>query len=279
MHRGEVVVRDGDVRGIRGTTQDVTEERRAEAALLATTESLLRERRAVQVLHETLIRSEFPAVPGFDFAARYLAPADVPDVGGDWYDVFTVPDGRVLLGIGDVSGHGIRAVRLMAKLRHATRAYACIDADLGFLLDRLDDFMVHFSEPGEFASIQLALLDPPSGSLHLASAGHPPPLHVAAGRASFVEVVPRAVSGLGMRPPDDSIVKLELDPGAALLFYTDGLVEKRSEPIDVGMDRLAQCASGVRLLGAEDLCATAIAGCVDAVRSDDVCVLVLMRNR
>ena len=280
VHRGEILeADDGDLLGIRGTTQDVTEERRAEAALLATTESLMRERRAVQVLHEALIRSEFPPVDGFDFAARYLAPADVPDVGGDWYDVFAVPDGRVLLAIGDVSGHGIRAARLMAKLRHSTRAYSCIDSDLDYLLDRLDDFLVHFSEPGEFATIQLGLLDPPSGTLELASAGHPPPLYVAGGRARFVEMQPRPVAGLGMHPAGDAVLKVELEPGAALLFYTDGLVEKRTQIIDEGMARLARSAGNARIRNAEDLVAAAIAGCVDATRSDDVCVLALMRSR
>jgi hypothetical protein len=189
VHRGEVVRDDtGDVVGLRGTTQDVTSQRRAEAALLATRERLARERHAVEVLHEALIRPEFPDVAGFEIAARYLSPEVGVEVGGDWYDAFLLPDGRMMLAVGDVSGHGIRAARLMAKMRHSTRAYATLDPEPGRVLERLDQFVKHFYEPEEFVTVQLAVLDPASGTLELVSAGHPPPVVVDADHAKFVDV-------------------------------------------------------------------------------------------
>ena len=136
VHRGEILLDDADgIVAVRGTFQDVTEQRAAETALLAARERLARERRAVQVLQETLIRPGFPTLDAFDIAARYLpAEDDTGEIGGDWYDAFLLPDGRVMLAVGDVSGHGLSSARLMAKLRHATRAYTCIGEDLGDLL-------------------------------------------------------------------------------------------------------------------------------------------------
>ena len=128
IHRGEIAEdADGTMLGIRGTTQDITEQRRIEEELVSARETVARERRAVSVLNEALVRPDFPTVPGFEFAARYVAAQEGLEIGGDWYDAFEIPDGQIMLTIGDISGHGLRAARLMAKLRHAARAYACVD--------------------------------------------------------------------------------------------------------------------------------------------------------
>jgi hypothetical protein len=130
VHRGEILLgEDGQsIAAVRGTFQDVTEQRKAERALLSARERLAMERRAVDVLRETIIRPGFPTLSGFELAARYVAAENDLQIGGDWYDAFVIPDGQLLVAVGDVSGHGMDASRLMAKLRHATRAYACIES-------------------------------------------------------------------------------------------------------------------------------------------------------
>ena len=191
VHRGEIIVDDdGTLSAVRGTAQDVTEQRHAAAELLEATNRLAKERRAVQVLQETLIRPEFPALTGFDFAARYLAAEDGTEIGGDWYDVFQTPDGHVILAVGDVSGHGVASARLMAKLRHATRAYLCLETDLPLVLTSLDQFVRQFAVEDQMATTLLGRLNTRTGHVEIASAGHPPPLHLTESTSTFLSVKP-----------------------------------------------------------------------------------------
>jgi sigma-B regulation protein RsbU (phosphoserine phosphatase) len=283
LHRGEVL-RDeaGEVIGLRGTTQDVTEQRRAEENLLSTRERLVRERRAVEVLHDALIRPDFPEVPGFGLAARYLSAEVEADIGGDWYDAFSLPDGRVLLAVGDVSGHGIRAARLMAKLRHATRAYATIEPSPARILTQLDRFLAHFCQPEEFATVQLAALDPVTGALEMVSGGHPLPLVIDRRTASFVPLDVARVVGLDLVSMNVVTHQLVLEPGQALLFYTDGLVERRGATLA----RYGPGEGHLETLALDDIGATADAVCdaaldrclLDTDREDDVCVLAVLRH-
>ena len=228
VHRGEISFDDDGVPvSVRGTAQDVTEQRRAEAELLEATERLARQRRAVHVLHDTITRPEFPLVDGYEFAARYLAAEDDIDVGGDWYDVFAQPDGQIMLGVGDGSGHGISAARLMAKLRHATRAYACIESDLAVILATLDAFITQFRDESQIATLNLARLDPATGALEIASAGHLPAVLLHHGDAGLTEVPPGPPLGAGAAPDRFCVVEQRLEPENTLLLYTDGLVERR----------------------------------------------------
>ena len=192
VHRGEILLDEANkLVAVRGTFQDVTEQRAAETALLAARERLARERRAVEVLQETLIRPGFPTLAAFDIAARYLpAEDDTGEIGGDWYDAFLLPDGRVMLAVGDVSGHGLSSARLMAKLRHATRAYACIGDDLSDLLLRLDGFLIQFRDDIQIATLLIARLEPETGKLEFVSAGHPPPLVIGEHESTFLDVPP-----------------------------------------------------------------------------------------
>jgi PAS domain S-box-containing protein len=280
VHRGEILLdEDNQLVAVRGTFQDVTEQRAAEAALLATRERLVRERRAVEVLQETLIRPGFPSLDAFEIAARYLpAEDDSGEIGGDWYDAFLLPDGRVMLAVGDVSGHGLSSARLMAKLRHATRAYACIGEDLGDLLARLDGFLNQFRDDIQIATLLLGRLEPDTGKLEFVSAGHPPPLQVGEHESAFLDVRPGPPLGAPNEPESFTPTRATLEPGNALLFYTDGLVERRNEPLDASLDRLRGLLSAETIESADELCDAAIRVCLaDVRREDDVCVLALRR--
>ncbi|MFI5046828.1 MAG: SpoIIE family protein phosphatase [Acidimicrobiia bacterium] len=282
VHRGEIVHDEhGTITGLRGTTQDVTEQRRAEQALLTTRGRLAQEERAVEVLQEALLSAEFPELEHFEMAARYLSAETEVEVGGDWYDAFALPDGRVMLAVGDVSGHGIRAGRLMAKFRYATRAYAILEPDPAAVLVRLDVFASHWGEPEEFATVQLAALDPANGTLELVSAGHPPPLVIGRHDARFVQVEGTRALGLTSRPLDVATNRFTLERGEALLFYTDGLVERRGAALALlgdGADQLAGLTLDETGPSAGEVCDTAIARCLRGIsREDDVCVLTVVR--
>ena len=280
VHRGEIVY-DGDTLvEVRGTFQDVTEQRRAEEILLATRERLAAERRAVEVLHETLIRPRFPAHASLDFAARYVAAEHDLEVGGDWYDAFAVPDGHVMVAVGDVSGHGVDSARLMAKLRHSTRAYACIERDLAQMLTWLDRFLVQFrDDDSQIATLFLARLDPATGMMDVASAGHPPALLVREHDSEFLPVTPGPPLGTDSAPDAYDVSAAELELASTLVLYTDGLVERRHENLEAGLERLRVASRAVGEAPAGDLCERVIRACLaDSAREDDVCILAVHRS-
>jgi PAS domain S-box-containing protein len=281
VHRGEVVYNGDALVEVRGTFQDVSEQRRAEEILLATRERLAAERRAVEVLHETLIRPRFPAHASLDFAARYVAAEHDLEVGGDWYDAFALPYGGVMVAVGDVSGHGVDSARLMAKLRHSTRAYGCIEHDLSRLLTWLDRFLVQFrDDDSQIATLFVARLDPATGMMSVASAGHPPALLVGERDSQFLAVRPGPPLGTDSAPHAYEVSHAELTRGSTLVLYTDGLVERRDESLVSGLERLrvaSLAANGAR--DAKELCEQVIEACLaDSAREDDVCILAVHRS-
>ena len=178
-----------------------------------------------------------------------------------------------MIGVGDVAGHGIRAARLMAKLRHATRAYACIDPEPTYVLRQLDRFLQHFGF-GEFATVQLTVLDPARGTYELVSAGHPPPVHLGPADATLLAPATTPPIGTGLLPETINPYRDTLSPGHALVFYTDGLIERRDERIDSGLQRLVQ--SLALPATSDELCEAALAGCLTGRhRRDDVCILAI----
>ncbi|GGO74960.1 PP2C family protein-serine/threonine phosphatase [Nocardioides deserti] len=182
---------------------------------------------AALALQRSLLPGAPPSIDGLDVAVRYL-PAD-GDLGGDWYDVFKLPGGKVGIVMGDVEGHGLASAVAMGRLRSALRAYALDYDDPAEVLQRLDRKLTHF-EPGITATVVYAVTQPPFDSVTIASAGHPAPLVARPGeRCAIAADVPAGVL-LGVdpeRPRDQAAVSLP--PGAALAFYTDGLVERRRD--------------------------------------------------
>jgi serine/threonine-protein kinase RsbW len=148
------------------------------------------------------------------------------------------------------------------------------------VLERLDQFVKHFYEPEEFVTVQLAVLDPASGTLELVSAGHPPPVVVDADHAKFVDVDAARALGVSAAPLAARPLRFALDPGAALVLYTDGLVERRGAALRTlgdGVVNLLGLALPAAGASAEALCDMVIDACLRGVsRDDDVCVLALM---
>jgi sigma-B regulation protein RsbU (phosphoserine phosphatase) len=231
-----------------------------------------------------LQRSLLPAAPahidGLDIAVRYL-PAE-GDLGGDWYDIFTLPSGKVGFVIGDVEGHGLRSAVAMGRLRSALRAYALDYEDPAEVLHRLDRKLCHF-ESDISATVLYAVSDPPFDLVTICTAGHPTPLITKPGVAIAETVDTRADLLLGLDPeqPRHS-EKIPLSPGAALAFYTDGLVERRrgnGQHADPDLERLGLVRRAfVADDNAETACSRIIAeGLEDDSVEDDVALVVVRR--
>ena len=192
-------------------------------------------------LAEALQRSLLPMLPdvlGVGLEGRYL-PAAAARLGGDWYDAFTLPGGRLGLAIGDVSGRGFQAAAVMGQLRSGLRAYAMDRASPSEVVERLSQLLRQL-EPGRNATLVYLLLDPQEGTLLLASAGHPPPLILdGTGGCAYVEM-PGSVPLGAVRFAHYEDVEARLEPGDSLVLYTDGVVERPGVSLDVGLEQLRQ---------------------------------------
>jgi integral membrane sensor domain MASE1/anti-sigma regulatory factor (Ser/Thr protein kinase) len=197
-----------------------------------------REHRLAESLERSLLPEALPIQPGVKLAARYLPASAAVGVGGDWYDTLELDDGRLLLTVGDVVGHGLEAAEAMGRLRVAVLAYALEDATPAALLERLSR-LVHQTQPRSLTTLCVALVDPLTRRVDVACAGHPPPLVVGAGRPAEYVWEGRGVP-LGSGPPTPyEQVTLALDADASIVLFTDGLVERRDRPIDDGLATLA----------------------------------------
>jgi hypothetical protein len=231
-----------------------------------------RERRVAETLQRALLPQTLPAVPGLEMAASFTPGAGV-EVGGDWYDALPLPDGELLVAIGDVAGKGLRAATVMGELRAGLRAYAIEGWTPMETLARLNRLA---ERSFQMATVFLMHVDPATGAMQFASAGHLPALVVEAdGRASFLRG--GASTPLLAFREDVEPGRAELASGARVVLYTDGLVERRTEPIDDSLERLRSAAEGFRG-GARELCEHV----VEAMRPDggvhdDIAVFVLAR--
>ncbi|MCO8268992.1 SpoIIE family protein phosphatase [Actinoplanes sp. TRM 88003] len=210
------------------------------AAAVEAQRSYDEEHRIAVTLQRSLLQSRLPDVPGLELTMRYEPAAAQTEVGGDFYEL-TMLDGRLLVAIGDVAGHSLHAATVMAEVRHAVRAYAVEGHPPGEVLRLVNSFM-RAVLPADSATICLLTLEPATGRVRMASAGHLPPLLVTADGRQFLE--PHGpLLGINAPRPDD--FEFVLPPGGTLVLYTDGLVERRDADIDVGLAALAEAASTV----------------------------------
>jgi len=191
--------------------------------------------RVATALSRTLLLEKLPEIPGVALAARY-APSARDVVGGDWYDLVLLPGGRVSVVLGDVAGHGISAAATTAQLRHALRAYLLRESGPAAALSRLNE-LVGYLLPDELATAIVAELDPATGALVVANAGHPPVLWVGDGRARFVDEGRGPALGM-VADVAYGQAELVLEQHERLLVYSDGLVELRTEDMQARLDRL-----------------------------------------
>ncbi len=198
-------------------------------------------RGAAEVLQRSLLPGRLPDVQGFDVAARYRPASDAVVVGGDWYEVIDVGGGRLGIAVGDVGGKGIDAAAVMGKLRTAMRAYALEHASPARVLEHLAEYHAA-TRPDAFATVIYAVLDPAEGELRLASAGHLAPIVATSAGASWLEIAVDPPLGAGVRRAFRE-TRAALADGDLVVLFTDGVVERRDEAIDVGVGEIAALAA------------------------------------
>ncbi|GHF67236.1 hypothetical protein GCM10010218_55890 [Streptomyces mashuensis] len=229
-------------------------------------------------LAERLQRSLLPTLPeveGLDIASGYAPGTHMVDVGGDWYDVHLLTSDTVGFTIGDVAGHGIAEATAMAQINTALRSIArrCGERPPA-VLTQLNDFLGTYHQ-GLMATACYAAYDRRTRVLRHTRAGHPPPLLIHAdGTSRYLEGTPAPPLG----PVPDTrfpVSEIRVPEDAKLVFYTDGLIERRGESLDAGLGRLAQTARSTPGLGAREVCELLLHQQVDTEMPDDRALLVV----
>jgi anti-sigma regulatory factor (Ser/Thr protein kinase)/putative methionine-R-sulfoxide reductase with GAF domain len=239
------------------------------AAIAIEHAQLFEERRIAETLQRHLLPQELPAIAGLELACRYL-PAAGASLGGDWYDVFEMPGGRVVLAVGDVVGHGVVAAAVMAQLRTALRAYAAEGHPPASVVESVNRLMWNLG-PTAMTTLAYAVLDPAEEELELVLAGHPPAL-LLPGDASARYLPLQGTMALGASPTTTYRADTTAFPaGSTLVLYTDGLVERRGESIDDGLERLRAIGAGIA--DVESLCADVVDGMEAGEPADDVALI------
>ncbi|UGS37610.1 SpoIIE family protein phosphatase [Capillimicrobium parvum] len=235
-----------------------------------------REHQIAQQLQRALLPERLPSVPGLRLAARYLPGGAGTKVGGDWYDALALPGGRLALVMGDVAGRGVIAAATMGQLRSALRAYALEDVGPAEVLTRLNRFQMLLAEDS-MATVVLLVLDPQSGTVRYANAGHPPPILL---DGDHEPVFLDGARSTPLGALDDALyteATAELGPGTTVVLYTDGLVERRGSTLDEGFARLRDvlAAGGHE---PEELCEAILGGALGAATSSDDVTFVVANS-
>jgi serine phosphatase RsbU (regulator of sigma subunit)/anti-sigma regulatory factor (Ser/Thr protein kinase) len=236
------------------------------------------ERHIAETLQRSLLPEQLPDIPGLEVAVRYLPAGAGMEVGGDWFDMFELGDGRVVLAMGDVVGRGVRAAALMGKLRTSLEAYAYDGRSPREVVERLHAMMER-QHRAEMATLLYVAIEPDRASAELASAGHLPMLIKAPDRAA--RFVARGVS-----PPLGALPFLRFEsshvhiaPGSALVLFTDGLVEVRGTSIELRLEELRRAVEAGPA-DPEELCDTVLTEMLGHEEpQDDVALLVLSVSR
>jgi signal transduction histidine kinase len=231
-----------------------------------------REHRVAMTLQRAMLPAVLPDVTGLKFDAVYFPGATEAEIGGDWYDAIALPDGRVVVSIGDVTGRGLTAAVIMGRMRQAIETLATYESDPVRLLDAADS-VLRRAHPDAIVTALVGVVDPGARTLAYATAGHPTPIVRTPG--GLLRQLPGRGLPLGLRegrePPATTVV---LPQSSLVVFFTDGLVESTRD-IDEGERRvLAALADPIVADGRAPAAALAARVLDDGIR-DDVAVLTL----
>ncbi|WP_284574003.1 PP2C family protein-serine/threonine phosphatase [Streptomyces sp. 2P-4] len=266
---------------IHGFFQDLTAAKRAQAQLLESQQAALAHRSQLTAERDVAERLQHALLPlaqqslslaGLTVDVAYHPLQEGLNVGGDWYSAIELPDGSALLVIGDVAGHGLDAVATMAQLRFTAKGMAITGMPLPAILTRLNTLLLHTAERSfSTATMIMAHYEPATSKLTWVQAGHPPPLLLRRGSASYLSSPPGILLG-AVPAPRYEAASTHLRPGDQLLLYTDGLIERPREDLDTSLARLARAA--VRSAAEGGALDGILNALVDPVtRRDDVCAL------
>ena len=236
-----------------------------------------REHTTAETLQRSLLPDRLPSVPGIVLEARYLPVTRNMEIGGDWYDAFRLPDGRLAVAAGDVMGKGLTAAAGMGRVRNALRALALTDPRPAAVLAGLDRLFTATELDEQVTTVAYLVVDPVTGEGLAGNAGHLPPLLLSRDAPPRLDTT-EAGTPLGWACPRQQYV-FRLPPGTTAVLYSDGLVENRRRGLDSGLDELVSVAAQARPGMVEDP-ARLLEYLVDRMltgyeQDDDVTVLVL----
>jgi PAS domain S-box-containing protein len=253
---------DGRVRGIlaafrsepgaRYRPDDVTpfeDLARRAATAIGNAENYMRESRASQLFQNAFLPDTLPDVPGIEFSAIYSPGEAEAQIGGDWYDAFPLPDGRIVVSIGDVTGRGLQAAVIMAKIRQSLETMTYFERDPARLLEAADATLRRI-DPDALVTALVGVLDPTRGTLSYAVAGHPPPILIAPN--GDVVALPGRGLPLGMRSDVETpTTTVRLPDGALIVLFTDGLIESTHDVLE-GEQRLHEALADIDIVGSDN---------------------------
>ncbi len=226
------------------------------------------ERHIALTLQHSFLPKRLSRMPGTEVVVRYVPASRHTEIGGDFYAAIATPEG-VLVGVGDVVGHSLDAATVMVEIRHALRAYCVDESDPRVLVERLDRMLQRY-HPNATATVCLALIEPATGRVRIANAGHIPPLIVGHGGARYCRAS-GPLLGIGLDHPEPT--ELKITDSERLLMVTDGLIETRGIDLGVSLEQLRQVAADAPAdPGA--LCDTLL-NCFGHERADDIALLAL----
>ncbi|MGH3325463.1 MAG: SpoIIE family protein phosphatase, partial [Streptomyces sp.] len=257
----------------------VAEELAARTALSLDNARLYDEERRIAVaLQRNMLPGEkdIPARPGLEIAYHYWSTTRSANVGGDWFDVIPLSGHRIALVVGDMMGHDIHAAAGMGQLRTAMHTLAKLDLEPVDLLTRLDD-IVQSSPTMQHATCVYAVYNTVTRGCSIANAGHPAPvLRYRDGRTEMVPVEPGVPLGIGLGSAEFTVVDLVLPENSTLVLYTDGLIERRGEDIDAGIEalRAALAAPKPSGLSMQQWCDDIVGELKEPAADDDLAVLM-----
>jgi PAS domain S-box-containing protein len=200
-----------------------------------------REHTTAETLQRSLLPDKLPVVPGLELEARYLPVTRNMEIGGDWYDVFRLPDRRMAVTVGDVMGKGLQAAAGMGRVRNALRALALTDPRPAAVLSGLDRLFSATELEEQVTTVTYLVIDPETGEGQAGNAGHLPTLVM---RPGAMPVLDEAEAGtpLGWPSPRRQHA-FRLPPGSTAVFYSDGLVENRRRGLNTGLDEIVRVAA------------------------------------
>jgi sigma-B regulation protein RsbU (phosphoserine phosphatase) len=247
----------------------------AESARLDLDAARRREHEVIDLIQRSLLPARLPQVKGLETAVRFEASNEAADIGGDWYDLVVHPGGEASLIIGDVCGHDLPAIAVMAQVRHYLHVLALRVADPLLVLAELDSLMLEL-DFDRFATVALLHWSQATGRLGYVLAGHPPPLVVRAdGTASYLVEGRRPPVNLGLAHAAPEVGEATLAAGDAVVLFTDGLYESWTADPDEGLERLREAALAAHGAGPEALVESLLADMRPEVGwADDVAILV-----
>ncbi len=247
--------------------------RRQAEWLAAENRRMYSEQRSIaEVLQHALLPQTLPEISGVETAIRYVAGGEGADVGGDWYDIIPIDDGHFIFVLGDVSGRGVVAATIMARLHFAIRAYAIQGDSPASILGKLGR-LLSIESDRSFATILCAVVDVAGHGITLVNAGHPPLLLLNGNTGDFIRSTVFPPVGV-QESTDYQAEHFDVPAGATIVAFTDGLIERRGETIDTGLERL-RALTIENSLALDDLLTKILTESTEAEYHDDTAILAV----